>query len=434
MSKYYCLAVALLLICSAPGAVSAATYYVGKSGSDANSCATAQSATAGNRKLTIASGISCLSSGDTLVIGDGTYLENIDDSLPSGGGTWETATILKGETICAPKTASCGFILQPTSSATIGMQFTGDDTSWIKVQYVTIDMVNATGGESEHCLKTTGVSGFPNHIWADAFECKNGSGAGVQWLNGAVASGVQSWGHIASNCSVHNNGSTDNNQGFYWVARNSVVQDCDIYSQAGPGLSIYVSNLGNPADNIVERSTIHNNGTIGNGAGIIFAGTPRPIIRNNLIYANPSDGIQALSGTGDVDDAKIFNNTITGNGGKAVNITDANSSGDAVTNNIVYGNTGGDISLSGTGHTQTTNLTTDPSFTNAAGADFTLQSGSAARDTGTNLSGDGVTTDYLGTSRPQNGVFDIGAYEYLVASRAAGVSGVVRPSGTVRMQ
>lgn len=399
--------------------VEAATYYVGKSGSNANSCATATSSTAGNRKLTIAAGISCLSSGDTLVIGDGTYTENIDDSLPSGGGSWATATILTGETTCAPKTASCGFILQPTSSATIGIQFTGSDTSWIKVQNVTIDMVNATGGEGEHCLKTTGVTGFPNHIWVDAFECKNGDGAGVQWLNGAVASGVQSWGHIASNCSVHNNGSTNNNQGFYWVARDSLVRDCDIYSQAGPGLSIYVSNSGNPSDNIVERTKIHNNGTVGNGAGILFAGTTRPIIRNNLIYDNPSDGIQALSGTGDVDNGKFYNNTITGNGGKGINITDTGSSGNEIKNNILYNNTGGTFTDSGTGGTQSNNTTTDPSFTNAAAKVFTLQSGSVARDAGTNLAPD-VTDDFAGVARPQNGTYDTGAYEYVVSGGSSG--------------
>ena len=53
----------------------AAIYYVGKSGRDANSCATAQSSTAGNRKLTIKAGINCMNGGDELVIGNGTYDE-----------------------------------------------------------------------------------------------------------------------------------------------------------------------------------------------------------------------------------------------------------------------------------------------------------------------------------------------------------------------
>lgn len=55
--------------------------------------------------------------------------------------------------------------------------------------------------------------------------------------------------------------------------------------------------------------------------------------------------------------------------------------------------------------------------------------GSAGADLGATL-----TTDYIGTARPQNSVFDIGAYEYLVASRAMGLSGVVKPSGSVRFQ
>lgn len=50
------------------------TYYVGVSGSDANSCTTAKSSIAGNRKLTIAGGLGCLAAGDdSLIIGNGTY-------------------------------------------------------------------------------------------------------------------------------------------------------------------------------------------------------------------------------------------------------------------------------------------------------------------------------------------------------------------------
>lgn len=75
----YLLALLLLI----PACSEASTYYVGKSGSDANSCATATSSAAGSRKLTIASGLTCLAAGDTLTIGDGTYSETLQ-SIPNG--------------------------------------------------------------------------------------------------------------------------------------------------------------------------------------------------------------------------------------------------------------------------------------------------------------------------------------------------------------
>ncbi len=71
------------LLLTLPVISEAASYYVGKSGSDANSCATAISSSAGNRKLTITSGLTCLSPGDTLLIGDGSYAQAFT-SLPNG--------------------------------------------------------------------------------------------------------------------------------------------------------------------------------------------------------------------------------------------------------------------------------------------------------------------------------------------------------------
>jgi hypothetical protein len=69
----------------------AATYYVAKTGSDSNSCTSAQ-ATA-TPKLTIKSGLSCVKAGDTLSVRAGTYAEPIDSNaikLPAGT-SWANA-------------------------------------------------------------------------------------------------------------------------------------------------------------------------------------------------------------------------------------------------------------------------------------------------------------------------------------------------------
>ena len=56
----------------------------------------------------------------------------------------------------------------------------------------------------------------------------------------------------------------------------------------------------------------------------------------------------------------------------------------------------------------------DMRFVNAAGGNFYLQGSSGAIDTGVTLSD--VPNDYAGVPRPNNGLYDIGAYEYVVSS------------------
>jgi hypothetical protein len=58
------------------------TYYVAKTGSDNNSCSSAQLQS--TPKLTINAGAACLSAGDTLVVRDGTYVETITATIASG--------------------------------------------------------------------------------------------------------------------------------------------------------------------------------------------------------------------------------------------------------------------------------------------------------------------------------------------------------------
>src|ERR1043165_3460341 len=58
----------------------AATYWVSKSGSNGNGCNNSSTALTTTAKLTVAAGLSCLSSGDTLNIRTGTYTEDINSS------------------------------------------------------------------------------------------------------------------------------------------------------------------------------------------------------------------------------------------------------------------------------------------------------------------------------------------------------------------
>jgi hypothetical protein len=103
----------------------------------------------------------------------------------------------------------------------------------------------------------------------------------------------------------------------------------------------------------------------------------------------------------------------------------------AVSNCLFYDNGGGDLAYNdggggtyGVGGSQaaidgvpwtTDCVYGDPQFVNAA-SDFMIQGGSAALNAGTST--DAPADDIRGVARPQNGAYDIGAYEY-------------QPSGTV---
>jgi hypothetical protein len=148
--------------------------------------------------------------------------------------------------------------------------------------------------------------------------------------------------------------------------------------------------------------------------GIIVAdGAVGNQVYNNVVYGIPTEG---ASSAGIITlynqrDTAIYNNTVYGNAGKGIEIAHVSATGTSVKNNISYNNAGGDFSDLGTGTVQQTNLFgTDPQFVNPASHDFKLQAASPARNTGTTLSS--VATDIDGVTRPQESIYDIGAYEY----------------------
>src|SRR5215471_4985169 len=82
-----------------------ATYYVATTGSNSNSCNSAQSQS--TPKLTINAGAGCLAAGDTLIVKAGTYVESLRDVIPSG--TALAPTTVKSE-------VQYGAIIKPSAS------------------------------------------------------------------------------------------------------------------------------------------------------------------------------------------------------------------------------------------------------------------------------------------------------------------------------
>jgi hypothetical protein len=80
-------AVSIVFLISTAGETRAAgnTYYVAVNGNDGNSCSQAQNSS--SAKKSINADLGCLSAGDALIVKVGTYVEWIDQAIPSGIST-----------------------------------------------------------------------------------------------------------------------------------------------------------------------------------------------------------------------------------------------------------------------------------------------------------------------------------------------------------
>lgn len=157
-----------------------------------------------------------------------------------------------------------------------------------------------------------------------------------------------------------------------------------------------------------------NSSGIGSAAGVatvLGIGVPPRSdakIINCFAWENGGDGIVV----GRHNAPKILNCTSADNTGDGIEVS-ATTANAEVKNCIAYGNST-EINDLGYLTVQVTNFTTNPTFTDAANDDYSLNSESPAIDTGTDLSSEGFSNDYSGAPRP-GGVstqWDIGAYEY----------------------
>ncbi|MCK9641515.1 MAG: malectin domain-containing carbohydrate-binding protein [Prolixibacteraceae bacterium] len=156
------------------------------------------------------------------------------------------------------------------------------------------------------------------------------------------------------------------------------------------------------------------------------------VFSNNVIYNTTSAGARIMMTWGEY----FYNNTLynTGNTGGFYFQNTTTPSGNvgctllSVANNI-FSNIGGPSINLGTGGSMSSNTnnlfysnisdpqlgsnykTGNPYFTNTATYDFSILSSSPAINAGATIAA--VTTDFLGTTRPQGAAYDIGAYEYI---------------------
>jgi parallel beta-helix repeat protein len=389
----------VMISCIAYGGMAeAATYYVSKNGTDANSCAQSQSAS--TSKLTVGGALACLNAGDTLLVRAGTYDEALIDNIPSGTSWANPVRIaaFPGETVW----------MSPTSG--LYVLYLANVEQYIELDGINMNATNVADG----VVKIEGWSGGnAHHIRVRNAELVgNTNTTQLVIVTASVANIVG--GNEFINLTVHRGGGSDLNHGIYVQSSNNLIDSCKIYDISGAGIQIYNGYGLSPDGNVLRNNLVHDSRSAGAGQrgwGLLVAGGSGNVLYNNVVYniKNNGDGaagIYLYSGT----NTGVYNNTVYGSARYGIAV-EASTSGATVTNNISYANVSGDYRDNGVGTRSSTNLfNANPLFVNPSSGNFQLQAGSPAIDRGTAIAL--VPTDFNGGRRPYGAAYDIGAYEF----------------------
>lgn len=409
--SHLAVAIAFVFALVFAGRTEAATYYVSTQGNDGNSCASAQSTSQASHKATISAGVACLSAGDTLFIRGGVYTgrPNTVDTQSfkvASGTSWAnpvTIAGMPGETVT---------IRPPYNTAAVRLN--GSSYQYIIFQDFTVDSSLSTAGAD-----AVGIFAHDaHHIRYQRLDVKTSRNFGFS------ISLTSHHNELLDNY-IHDNGypnsESTNGHGIYITGCDNVIAGNTISDNQGYGIHMY-NNAGShdcPSRNVIRNNKFYGNGRHGSPAyAIVVSWGFDNLIYNNLIVGNRG-GIQVYT---EASNTGIYNNTIYGNNDEGIALQ-YHLTGQMIRNNIMFNNGVNFVDYGGAAKpTVSNNLMTEPGFVNAAGGDYSLQSWSAARNTGMTISV--VKNDFIGTARPQDGVFDIGALEFLGSKAPAAPANV----------
>lgn len=384
---------------SASFAIAASTgnvYHVGKNGSDSYSCTQALSSS--TPKLTINAALACIGttagagSGQIVEVGTGTYTEAINNNLPKGS-SWSAPFTLRanpGDTVTMRATDEHNVYLSDGGAKYAIIQgFVLDGTNLSNSQIFILNPTTHIRFQGLDIINTMTQNG----IFIDD-EANNIEVIGSKIHGGTFSVGAECCGYP-----------------IYIEGSNNLISGNEVYNAPGFGIHLYSGAPNKPNNNVVTRNLVHDVGShSASEAAIIVTSGSGNLVSNNIIYNSSAHGIQIAMGA---TNSKIYNNTVYGSAQTGILNWYANVTGTVIKNNISYNNAGGGIiDQTGNGTQISNNLLSDPRFVNPMSADFNIQSGSPAINTGVNLSSEGISMDFNGTLRAQGCCYDIGAFEY----------------------
>jgi len=391
-------------------------FYISTTGSDSNSCAAAQNISTPKLNLIGGSGVlSCLvpARGDIVNIRAGTYSDAItsvvsgtsfDNAATIRAYSGETVTLTGGIALEGPSYVKFQDLKITTNSIWVGSTFGDGSNAGHHIRFTNIDASGA--GTSFNIVE---FNRWTHHN---------------EWIGGTVHSADQ--GAYA----------------FYVSGDDNLFDHVTVRDNSAFGFHIFSAYPQLPDRNVVQFSTLYNNGTLKNinttvTSAILLGSGDNNQAYGNLVYRNGGDGIATSNGA---TNSKIYNNVVYGNNTTKTSyggIVWGTGSSTRISNNIAYQNGVGDFVDSHSVQTPTfgnnfcTNagtgcaLSGDPRFANvaandyrlctAAGAPYPTCSGlSPALNTGGAL-GSPYNVDIVGIERPQGSAWDIGAYESIIA-------------------
>ncbi len=237
--------------------------------------------------------IANLKGGDTLFFEEGTYDLELFANIPSGIN-WQKPVVLLGNGKSKP-------VFKPSKGNVVfhfGVHhITNKPVHHIELNGFILDGVNIN-------YDVIKISEGANHIRIKDCVIKNAKNQGI-----LLAHEDSNYNEIL-NCKIHSNGVTDFEHGLYIASNHNLVQDCEIFSNAGAGINIY-NGTGSANNNKVINCHIHNNASAGNrGAGIGIHTGKGNIAANNIIHDNAS-GIHSDYGASNtvIDNNVLYENS-----------------------------------------------------------------------------------------------------------------------------
>lgn len=396
----------LIIGFSIPASVGATTWYVAKTGSDSNSCTQAQNSS--TPRLTIAAGLNCIGiaagagAGHIVQIAAGTYVESLQNNLPSGT-SWSAPFTLQAKT--------GDIVTIQASAAQYNFWIYGTKSMYLIVQGFVFDGSNLSNSQivfGSCCDGPSSIRFIGNEIVNTARESaiQIGQFSGdIQFLNNKIHDGPFL--------------TAANNAGYahalYLTGNNSLIEGNQFYNLPNYAVHQYSQHTPAPSNNIIRNNLIYNfSKQTCCGAGVLLASGSGSQAYNNIIY-NGAVGMDIGPS------AYAYNNTIYNMSYVGIDVAD--NAGGAVRNNIIH--TVADTPIWGFGGANSNNLCDrannssgvpcnvvgDARFVNMAGGNFHLQSTSPAINAGTTISQ--VSNDFDGVNRPQGIAYAIGAFEYM---------------------